>query len=396
MSIYMFGQSFGLQPAYYFSLLFLIKYLILKKGKICRPNKFLIAFIIICILSTISLIINKDRGILILNQKDIYTYAEFSVQNITQLFNIIFCFVLYWFIKDYFNNNNTLKINSAVKVLICSTAAICFLGFYQELAYVKGWRFDEIFRNGLHGNIQPFGSFIRAYSVTNEPSVYAYFLAPILALVLSVPNDIIKHRILIILLIIISGIMSTSTTFIIGILALLIKIILDKSVNFFRMKRNKNQKMGLLLPITFIFIVILSLILFRFNSNIKELLTTGMLSKLQGNGVSGQERMLAFQTQMNAALKYPLLGVGYGTARSKDLFSTWLCNIGFIGMSMFLIYLYKIITNLKKTNKLGYGISNYIFVLFVCAFISVPEPYFLFIWIMLAIGESLVEQNLRL
>ena len=34
-----------------------------------------------------------------------------------------------------------------------------------------------------------------------------------------------------------------------------------------------------------------------------------------------------------------MLGVGFGTARSKDLFSTWICNTGVLGLGVFIWYL---------------------------------------------------------
>lgn len=73
-SIYNFGKLFGLQPAYYFALLFLVKYIIIvfKRGKLYKPSKYLSIFIFICILSMVLLFVEGDRNILILNQKDIY------------------------------------------------------------------------------------------------------------------------------------------------------------------------------------------------------------------------------------------------------------------------------------------------------------------------------------
>ncbi|MFU0784638.1 MAG: O-Antigen ligase [Thermoanaerobacterium thermosaccharolyticum] len=393
-SVYNFGQVFGLQPSYYFAVLFLIKYffIVLKRLRIYKPSGLISIFIIICIISALMLKINITRNILILNQKNVYTNPVFSINNITQLFNIIFCFILYWFMKDYFNNEPE-RINSAIKVLIYSTVVICVLGFYQEIAYIKGWQFDKIFRNGMHGNIQPFGSFIRVYATTNEPSMYAYFLAPIFALLLSIRSDIIKHKFLIIILVLISGIISTSTTFVLGIAILLVKIILDRFINLLKLNKNINQKIGIIVPLILLIMIPIILIIFYFNPTIQELLTDRMINKLQGKGASGSERLYAFQTQLDAAFKYPLLGVGYGSARSKDLFSTWLCNIGFIGTGIFIIYIYRVITKLKNTSGLGYGVSNYLFTLFMCAFISVPEPYYLFIWIMISVAESIITQK---
>lgn len=390
-SVYNFGNIYGLQPSYYFALLFILKYgfMIMRKGRMYKPNNLLSLFMIISVLSFLLLAVVKTRDVMIINQQGIYTNVVFNIKNITQLLTLIFCFVVYWFMKDYFSNHPQ-EISVSIKILVYSAVLIGILGFYQELAYIKGWSFDPIFRNGLHGNVQPYGSFVRVYAVAGEPSMLAYFLAPIFALLLSVPKQTIKHRVAIILFILVSGVITTSTTFILGLVVLVMKIIMDKIISLLRLRDNKNQKIGLVLPVVLMAMIPVVLIIVSFNPVIHHLLITGVLNKLQGHGQSGMERVLAFQTQLNAALKYPLLGVGYGSARSKDLLSTWLGNVGFIGTGMFLIYLYILVSKLKYTDKLGYSVSNYIVVLFVSAFVSVSEPYYLFIWAMLAMGEGLL------
>ena len=67
----------------------------------------------------------------------------------------------------------------------------------------------------------------------------------------------------------------------------------------------------------------------------------------------------------------------------------------YMNISSELIFIYYLIDLIRKLRKnksnIAYGVANFIIVVFICAFVSVPEPYNLFIWFMLAMGESLVS-----
>ena len=388
--------DFSLLPSYYFGILFIIKniFIVMKNKMVVKYDKFLGFFIILCVFSLIMPKILERNNITIMNQDSIWVNLAFTSNNITQILYLLFCFAIYWFSKDYLYHNQS-EIENVIKILIYSSTVICLLGFYQEIAYIKGWEFNKFFRNAIHGNVQGLVGFVRVYSVTQEPSMLAYFLAPILALSIPLDEKILKHKMLFALLIISTGILSTSTTFIVGILALIIKIILDKCIALISLNRKKinKQKIGYILPfISFIFIVCL-IFLINVNPIIKDTLIDGTINKFYANNQSGMERTSTFTMHLNVALKHPILGVGFGSARSKDLLSTWLCNVGILATGVFMLYIGKIILKLNNNNKLGYGISNFLFVLFVCAFISVPEAYYLFIWLMFAVGEILIINN---
>lgn len=393
-SIINFGSNFSLQVGYYFGILFILKsfLLIYNKKMLIKPDKFLFLFMIISILSIIMPTLIKSKDIFIINQDSLATNIFFTKENITQLVYLLFCFILYCCMKNYFYDNSS-EIKTSIKILLYSTVVICLLGFYQEFAYIRHWEFDKFFRNGIHGNTQGGISFVRLYSVAQEPSMLAYFLVPMLALSVSLEKNILKYKIPFLLLIISTGIISTSTTFIVGLCALILKVTFDKLILIINNIKNENQKIGYILPIIFFIFIILLIIIINLNPSIKDILINGSYSKFIGNNISGKERSSSFRIHLNVAMQYPFLGIGFGTARSNDLLSTWLCNIGFIGTGIFLFYLYKLITKLKNISKLSYGISNYIFVLFACAFTSVPEPYYLFIWIMFSISEVLIDKE---
>ncbi|AGK95864.1 hypothetical protein [Clostridium pasteurianum] len=397
-SVINFGSTFSLQPGYYFGIFFIIKTFLsmYNKKTLIRPNKFLFIFVIISILSIIMPTLINSKSIFIMNQSSLITNIFFTSSNITQLSYLLFCFILYLCIKNYFYHNPD-EIEKSIKILVYSTIAVCLLGFYQEFAYLKHLEFDKFFRNGIRGNTQGAQNyFVRIYSVTQEPSMLGYFLAPMIALGVSLEKNILnnKYKILFLLLIIVTGILSTSTTFVVGLAALILKVIFDKLMLFIKDIHNESEKVGYILPIIFFTFILLLIVVVNLNPVIKDTLITGSYDKFMGNNLSGEERSSIFKLLINAAMHYPILGIGFGTARGKDLLSTWLCNVGFIAVGVFIIYLYKLITKLKNTSKLSYGISNYIFVLFACAFTSVPEPYNLFIWIIFAAAEVLIIKSI--
>jgi len=395
-SIINIGGSFSVQPAYFTGTIFILKsiFLINKKKLFIKPDNFLSLFITVSILSLIMPTLIISKKIFIMNQKSIITNIFFTSSNITQLFYILFCFVLYVCIKNYLYYN-PLEIKKFIKILIYSTAFICLLGFYQEFAFINHLEFDKIFRSGIHGNTQGGIGFVRVYSVAQEPSMLAYFLVPMLSLTISLNKDIIasKTKVVFILLILLTAILSTSTTFFVGLAALLVKIFFDKLLLLIKNITSEKEKLGYIFPVIFILLIAACIVIININPIIKNVLLNGSYNKFLGNNESGKERSSIFLLHINAFLNYPFLGVGFGTARGKDLFSTWLCNVGFIGLGLFLIYLYRIITKLKTISRISYGISNYIFVLFICAFTSVPEPYNLFIWIMLGMAEILIQKE---
>ncbi len=181
---------------------------------------------------------------------------------------------------------------------------------------------------------------------------------------------------------IINGILSTSSTFIIGIIIFLFIIF----INLFKNKYYKQDVINLKMIFILLNIIKPDLIRFAFND---------ILIKLEGNGTSGSLRLKALQTHLDIALKFPILGVGFGSVRSYDLITTWMSSIGLIGTSVFILYLmnivhkYHVISNKSPIKNLYRGYSHGILIIFIAMFISVPEPYYLFIWISFSVYEKL-------
>lgn len=394
-SIITINNELSIQPSYYLAMIFIIKHIITiaNKKKIVKPNILLCIFIFICIASLIMPSLVQNQNVYVINQDDVNTSVKFTTQNFTQLMYILYCFIFYWIVKDYLKTKPEI-IDTSIKVLIYGAIFVCILGIYQEIAYVMNWEFDKIFRSGIHGNVQPYGTFIRIYSTTVEPSMLAYYIAPIFTLVICLNKNFIKYKYVILFLIFLIGIGTTSTTFFIGIVFFIITMLINLIIS--QSKQNNRMNMRIVKRITVsVCIGILAIaIIYCLNKNIIDVLITSTTDKIALENESSIQRTSSFIQHFKVGIKYPLLGVGFGSARSKDLFSTWLCNIGAIGIGVFIVYIINLLMRLRKTNsEKAVGITSYVAVIFICAFTSVSEPYALFIWFGLSVAETLINAN---
>jgi hypothetical protein len=390
--------SFSLQPSYYFGMLFIVKYalsILLKDKKLLMPNEFLVLFVFFSFVSLIMPILLEHRNVEVLSPDGFYTQVKFGLQNITQFLYLLFCFIFYWLTKDYIGNDYE-RIIRLLKAFLYGGLVVCLLGFYQETAYILGLPFDIWFRSGVHGNVQPYGNFVRMYSVANEPSMFAMYLAPLLVLSLFVNKKIYKYKATLIFLSIISGILSTSTTFVLGIIIFAMLFIYDKVLKpYYNIEDLKILKyFGFSISVLFI----ICSIAFVLSPQVKYLLTTNILEKFSGSNLSGSERISSLIHHFIVGLNYPLLGVGFGAARSKDLFTTLLANVGVFCTSILVIYViymrYKL--NRIKNYEISQacqGISYYLTIIFVIMFVSVSELYYLYLWVIIAIAEGLLKVN---
>lgn len=396
-SILRIGGDLSVQPSYYLGMLFIIKQLIdiIKTRKIELPDKRLLIFVGICLASLIMPNLVQNAGVEVISQEGKFELVRFTSKNITQMMYLLYCFTLYIFTKDYLKDKKEEK-ELLLKFIIYGCVIVCFLAIYQQIAYNLDLEFDAVFRSNPNGNVQTMGGNLRLYSTTIEPSMLAYYLVAVLALVITIKRDIIKYKYPIILLIMVIGILTTSSTFLFGLFVLgaitVFNTIFQKDKDLRRRNIHVLKRVLILGIIALVVILITNVV----KPNIIKGTITSTIDKVNQENTSGQERSQALIQHTKIGLKYPLLGVGFGTARSKDLFSTWLCNTGVLGLGVFIWYLISLANKLRKTNSyIAYGISNYLIVLFACAFISVPEPYNLFIWLMFALGENMIDEPVK-
>jgi hypothetical protein len=86
-----------------------------------------------------------------------------------------------------------------------------------------------------------------------------------------------------------------------------------------------------------------------------------------------------------------LVGQGFGTIRSLDLFST-LVNTGIIGFLIFTIAFFYPVVRLKNTQQ-NNGIKTSLIVIYVTAMISVSEFAYLSVWIFLGLAYHQLDHE---
>lgn len=366
-AIMIIGGDLGLQPSYFFALLWMIK-VVCKKNSLIKDYKHqskpLIIFMFIATTSILMAKI-KSGNITIMNVDGKIDSLGFTTWNITQLAYLWFSFLYYYFIICYYRNVDSNVLKNVKDCFLLGVFLVCVITVYQVLAFQINLPFDVIFRQNVHGGIQG----RRVYGPCLEASMLCYYIVCALPLAIragkwwSVP---------LVLLIGFIGIYSYSSSFLLG----LILWIIIECVLFFKVRHLFKIRNILLFTVLIILLIVAGLI---FRSSVLKAVKKIMVT-FAGANVSGLERISAFNIQMNAFRKSPILGVGFGSCRSKDLFSTWLASLGILGFFPLVWFLIKSISIPNADN----GIRNANIILWCVMFVSVAEPYNLFIWFLLA------------
>lgn len=392
-SLINFGDT-PLQPSYYFALLWMIKVLIerIVKGRlyltIYKDRKIvtLTLFVTIALLSLEMPILKS--GITTMNIEGQIVPLKFTSANITQFIYLLFCFLYFYFLYDYLRNH-PYEYKKLKKLLIISVVLVVLITLWQMIAYKFDIPFDIIFKTGMHGKRQ--GMYFWDKRISGpclEASMLAYFLVAALPLCARIKNIYLRY-VLVVLLIFI-GIETLSSTFLVGALAwVLIELFL-----YLKSRKIKIKKKPSLLFFALLVIGLLALLitgdLTKLIDKVNDLVIA-FIAKMKIQNQSGQERSEAFEILLEAYSKSPMLGIGFGSSRGKDLFSTWLANTGTVGMLLILMFLYFNCINIKD-NK---DIKISVLLTWFCMFISVAEPYNLFIWIYLNLTKSYQQENLK-
>ncbi len=321
--------TFGFQIFYFFSLLLII-FSLIKFMNYLKNKKYLIltllvsAFIIIVFISLILAYKNNYFEFVIrLPKEPNYPYfgiSEFSRFNITQFLYLIFYFLL--FLSLTITKVDILKIfkfyllGLNINLIFQILEAILFFNkkplfyFLNNLSFANE-TIQTIYLKDL--NIYRFSGLIPSSSMLGIYLTIGLFLILFF-------EDIFKNQLLKILqviLIILSSILSISSTFILGSLLVLLVYILSK-------------KKYVLLP----FVIFLLLLLdYSFDRNTIDI------------------RLQHILYSIVIFLRHPIFGVGYGT-HFADFFSSLLSNTGISGfISFFLIFGYLFLLSIYQNKE---------------------------------------------
>lgn len=359
------------------ALLFILKIFVgifTNKLKIYRPNLYLSMFFIYCCFSIFFPAIFTG-GIKLVGSSQ---YSMFGTQVIYQIIYLVLSFLIFWGTETLYKNNliNKNMINIAIDKTFFVTI---FLSVFQ---LTNKSLFNLLFVNKINTKfIQRLESGESRLTCTfYEPSMFALLLNLFLIYFTFRAMENKKYYIYIIVTIIL-GIISTASTFYIGCFGwILLLVYLNR------------KKINNLLIVFILFIFGFLWIEYRFNNIITSQLSI-LFYKIYGKGTSGNMRMQEFKDCLNIFFHFPLTGIGFGLNRSADLFSTWLSNIGLIGLILFWIFMVKICkleTSLIrfKNNIEIIAIKVSLIALFITMFIAVTEPYYNFLWFLAGVASS--------
>ena len=296
-----------------------------------------------------------------------------------------FCFV-----KSFYRNryNKFIFLGSLLLALYGIYEFLYFLMFNNNGDFISNRSFQSgnFLVSGSSFQILALGflRIMRLKSLTGEPSMYAFTILPFWIFAIH-ENKSFTQIILLITLV-----LSTSTTAIIGIMTYVITQIFYLKTYYF----NRKKILSFCFVFSIIFILITTNIDFCINA-FNQL----FVNKVTANDTSGIVRRGSFEANISffcsASIINQLFGIGFGYIRSMDMFSTLLINNGIIGLLIFtLLFLYPLI-KLKNTDK-NIGLKSIIIVIYVTMMISVPEYSYLVIWLFLGIAYNQLSYQKKL
>ncbi|WP_028992025.1 O-antigen ligase family protein [Thermoanaerobacter thermocopriae] len=403
--------NFGLQPGYFFAILWIIFEIINilrgKKFTIVKEQKtiiiLLINFFVVSAVSIVMPLFLSDKNIIVHSPKGYDILLSFSKTNITQLLYLLTNLTVTVLILLELRNLSEVK--KLIKILLYSSFFALIFGIYQLMCYLLKLHFPYWLFNNNIGYSQGFNQTVenikRINSIATEPSMYAFFLLMIIPIILSMrisKNNIISKKMVNILLYLTIAeiILATSSTGYIGLLFFISSYTIYNFLHGIGGERKYRENFYYIIRtisiITVLSTILLSIYILVFGlDNLINAFVSLTVDKF--NNLSGQERLQGFLNGLNLFINYPVLGVGYGSNRTYDLMTTLLSNtgiIGFVSFSMIIIIAIKILMKYIKLTEKG-GKSIMIGLLFsllnaIFAFmISIPDLIFLYFWIILGL-----------
>lgn len=362
------------------ALVFSFIYLYLKKfqnnKQIKLGNKGYLFFLLYIITTGFINYVKVNPNLLIITQSSkvsIFSKAS-MVDFYKHIILISFSYCGYLIAYNYFFQKKSLKFleNMFKKI----TWILLILSLIQLLSGIIKFPYDRIFRqhpSTLYQTTKLFGlKIIRLAPTTPEPSIYSVILIFILSFFIFHNKKNIKYKIIILSL----GLISTSSTFIVGLLILVL---------FYLIKQGINNSFGKNLLILLILLVV-GIVVYKFG------FFNSLIDKINGKGISGSVRLRNLNINLNIFYENILLGIGFGRSKSEDLLSTWLANIGILG---YIFFVNSLIQSTLKAPKIYKKYYSIIYIYFFQCLISVSEPYYFFTWLVLGILDGSSKRRNR-
>ena len=120
---------------------------------------------------------------------------------------------------------------------------------------------------------------------------------------------------------------------------------------------------------------------------------SSLLFKLAGEGESGGVRSLNLNNTIEIFFECPLIGIGWGTIRCESLLASWLAMMGVVGVILFAVPVVRLLGSLFRGDLACLQFGCYLVIALVILAVSVPEPYYLTLWMMVGVAEHLAQSR---
>jgi len=396
------GEGSSIQPYMFIGFFWMLSFYVKKISALkiykaeFKPIAYLLLFTFTALISLIMPIsINGQEYGNVTGKLGEYLPIVFSLKNITQfmylLFGVLFSLTLYFHNKNLQNFNHTIKIYSRAIIFVIAW------GILELASHYLGFKYPSIiFNNSFNSAAGGFGAVLddelattRIASVAVEASILTQtviILLPFLVFSRVYNRHIFGNRqdLIFGIVCILFILRSTSTT---GLLGLFFLFFTCGIFYFQILKRKKRQR--LVIQIAFILPITIGVIYFFFFGYINNVLFS------KGSSYSALERGEAISGAWRNFLNYPLLGTGWGSVSSFDLFVRIMSNVGIVGVVFFLMFILAIIRNQFKSKQ---GILKYYNVSLITSFATllftnaISGFSFTFGYFWLIIGLSLISK----
>lgn len=344
-------------------------------------DKYIYYFAIWCLITIPFSLLHGNT--IVHNVNGLDTYVKFSFQQITQ-YGYLIIGLLTCIMCNSLLITNKISIKSVDRCLEISYVISLSIALLQHILPVA--LVNAYLRNAAHVSYNYDGA--RISGTFFEPSMLSLFFAPLFGKYLyKLTLGFNVKYLLYITLFVVVAFDSNSSSAVLGIIVSLVLV--------FLISLSSNKKVSLN-DMIFAFLIIIAgtISVMHFYSDI-NLGIDMLFNKISGEGISGNSRLERFKYHFELGINN-FIPTGFGTVRSFDLLSTWICSIGIIGLALYLIPVIILCIKLYKINT--YNSKS----LFICIlvhniimFISVPEFSFLSIWIYYGTAYYIIENTNR-
>ncbi len=349
-------SSFGIQPAYYFGLLLILRQMwratesggiTMRRSQLASIAPF--GLFLVAALASIALIPFYGRGIMVWRPSGLMAELTLSGENLTQFMYLVFVVTLMAAVASMRLTPNEMR--RAVLVLLASAFFVSVWGWLQVGLYQAGIAYPDSLFNNSNSFAQLFeqrtsiAGIKRMNSVAPEPSMLARFLlVPTLISYYAVfegTGQVLNRRWALILSVFftLTLIATTSSTAFVG---LAVGVVLFGFVVLVRLRRLSREGAGkhplgrLILLGLLVGVVVPAILLLVAHwrlglglAQVDEVLSILVVGKLETT--SGQNRLSGGLAGLRLFLSYPLLGVGWGSNRTFDVTTNVLAATGLLG-----------------------------------------------------------------